>query len=274
LIAAARDLTNVADRYKSQLRTFAGETDMALSNVVLRSFLAAAAAITLVAGSASAVEVINTRSGQNGGVPGVAGQLDDTVRFLNGANPPGGPVSLFAFTPADFAGAASGPAATVINAHPAWSPGISDTQARWINWQADLILNPDGTVGGNGYGSPGSALYAVPFTVTTPGATFATLQLEMCIDDAHGDWFSGGANLDGLYINGITTGYQGGNFGTPTTTSMVIPVNTGLNYMYFYQRDVGVLVSGLIFSATITVPSPGVLGLVAAGGLVALRRRR
>jgi len=238
--------------------------------------VAAAVAIFAAAGSASAVEIITLRSGQNGGLPGVAGQSDDTVRFLNGANPPGGAVSASPFTVSDFAGAAGGPAATVINAHPAWTPGLSDTAARWVNWQADLIVNSDGSVSGTGYGSPGSALYAVPFMVTTPGGSLtASMSLEMAIDDAHGDWFSGGANPDGLYVNGISTGYQGGNYATPTFSTHTFPVNTGLNYLYFYQRDVGVLVSGLIFSSTITVlPAPGSAALLGIGGLMVMRRRR
>lgn len=232
-------------------------------------------ALLLSAGSASAVEVITLRSGQVGGLPGVAGQADDTVRFLNGANPPGGPVSLSPFTAADFAGAAGGPAATVVNAHPAWTPGISDPLARWINWKADLTVAPDGSVSGTGYGSPGSALYAVPFVVTTPGgALTATLALELAVDDAHGDWFVAGPNPDGLYVNGVSTGFQGGNYASPTLHFQNITVNTGLNYLYFYQRDLGVLVSGLIFSATITVPTPGAAALLGLGGLVAVRRRR
>jgi hypothetical protein len=227
-------------------------------------------------GTALAVEVITLRSGQVAGSPGVAGQSDDIVRFLNGANPPGGQVSASPFTAADFAGAAGGPAATVINAHPAWTPGLSDPAARWINWQADLTYNSDGTVSGTGYGSPGSALYAVPFMVTTPGgALSATMTLELAVDDALGDWFVAGPNPDGMYLNGVTTGYQGGNYATPTFSSHTFTVNTGLNHLYFYQRDLGVLVSGMIFSATITVvPAPGAAAVLGIGGLMATRRRR
>lgn len=231
-------------------------------------------ALALAAGQASAIEVITLRSGQVAGSPGVAGQSDDIVT-VNPNNPPGGPVSPSPFTPADFSAAATGAAATVINPHPAWTPGLSDTLARWINWQADLQVAPDGSLFGTGYGSPGSALYAVPFNVTTPLATTATLSLELAVDDALGDWYVAGPNPDGLYVNGVTTGYQGGNYATPTFHSQSIPVTTGLNYLYFYQRDLGVLVSGLIFSATITVvPAPAGLGLIAAGGLIATRRRR
>lgn len=230
------------------------------------------AAVALLAGQASA-EVITLRSGQVGGLPGVAGQSDDIIT-VHPNNPPGGAVSPSPFTPADFAAAVSGASAQVINPYSVWTPGISDPLARWINFHADIQQNPDGTVGGTGYGSPGSALYAVPFVVTTPLATSAVLQLELAVDDSFGDWFVSGPNPDGLYINGVTTGFQGGNYATPTLHTQVIPVATGLNYLYFYQRDVGVLVSGLIFSATLTVPAPAGLGLLAAGGLLVSRRRR
>lgn len=231
------------------------------------------AALMLAAGHAAAVEVITLRSGQVAGSPGFAGQSDDIVT-VHPNSPPGGAVSPSPFTATDFAAAASGAAAKVINPHPAWTSGISDPLARWINWQADLQINSDGTVSGTGYGSPGSALYAVPFVVTTPLATSATLQLELAVDDALGDWFVSGPNPDGLYVNGLTTGYQGGNYASPTLHTQTIPVSTGLNYLYFYQRDLGVLVSGLIFSATITVPTPAGLGLLAASGMLLARRRR
>lgn len=243
---------------------------MAQRELVVR--IAMVGAMLLMAGQALG-EVITLRSGQVGGLPGVAGQADDIVT-VHPNSPPGGAVSASPFTASDFAAAAAGASATVINAHPAWTPGISDPLARWINWQADIQFNSDGTVSGSGYGSPGSALYAVPFVVTTPLATSATLQLELAVDDALGDWFVTGPNPDGLYINGATTGFQGGNYATPTLHTQSIPVTTGLNYLYFYQRDLGVLVSGLIFSATITVPSPTGIGLLAAGGLFAARRRR
>ena len=230
-------------------------------------------AVAGLASQALGAEVITVRSGQVGGLPGLAGQADDIVTNLPN-NPPGGQVSASPFTPADFAGAVSGPAAQVINAYSVWTPGLSDPLARWINWSADITPQPDGTVSGTGYGNPGSALYAVPFVVTTPGATFATLNLELAVDDALGDWFVAGPNPDGLYINGVSTGYQGGNYATPTFHTQVIPVSTGLNYLYFYQRDLGVLVSGLIFSATLTVPAPGAMALLGMGGLVAVRRRR
>lgn len=235
-------------------------------------------AMTVVFGAsltAHGVEVITVRSGQVGGLPGLAGQPDDIVTFLP-SNPPGAAISATPFTALDFAGASGGPAARVINPYtPFWTPGISDPAARWINFDG-TFANADGTAG-SGYGLPGSCLYAVPFTITTVGITSATISLEFAVDDYLGDQLFGGGNPAGLYINGISTGYDGGNYGAPTTHFQAITpmVSTGLNYIYLYQRDAGVTVSGLIFSARIEViPAPGSLALAGLGVLTALRRRR
>jgi len=240
-------------------------------------FTTVSVAILLSAAAATQAEVINLRSGQVGGVPGLAGQSDDIVRYLTN-NPPGAAISATPFTPGQFLGAATGPAATVINAHPAWTPGISDPAARWINFGADLTLDPiSGTMIGTGYGLPGSALYAVPFFVTTAGAVGGFMNLEFAVDDSGGDLFFGGGNPDFLYVNGAGAwATLLGNFGAPTTHSQFIPFTQGLNYIYLYQRDAGVLVSGTIFSITIdvVVPTPGGAALLGLGSLLAFRRRR
>lgn len=233
-------------------------------------------AVALVAGLASAAsaEIINLRSGQVGGVPGLAGQNDDIVTYLPN-NPPGSFISPVPFTPGDFAGAAGGPSAVVINPHPAWTSGISDPLARWINYQADLQVDPTGTVSGTGYGSPGSALYAVPFFVTTPGATGGFLNMEFAVDDTGGDLIFGGGNPAFLYVNGVSTGYSGGNYASSTFHNQFISFTSGWNYLYLYQRDAGILVSGTIFSVVIdVVPAPGATALLGLGALVAVRRRR
>ncbi|MBX3360621.1 MAG: hypothetical protein KF705_04150 [Phycisphaeraceae bacterium] len=238
--------------------------------------IAASLALAALAGAASAApQIINLRSGQVGGLPGLAGQQDDIVTFLPN-NPPGAAISASPFTTTDFAGAASGPSASVINPVWAWTPGLTDPLARWINFDG-FFTNPDGTPG-VGWGAPGSCLYAVPFNISLSSITNATLSLEFAVDDYLGDHpFYGGGNQAGLYINGMSTGYDGGNFVSSTFHFQNITsfVNPGLNYLYFYQRDIGVSVSGLIFSARITViPAPGAATLVGVGGLVAFRRRR
>lgn len=232
--------------------------------------------IVAVAGAAHTAHAapIVVRSGQVGGSPGLPGQFDDIVTYLPN-NPPGGQISASAFTAADFAGAVAGPAAELIVAHPAWTPGISDPAARWINWQADRQANPAG--GPPSFlGNPGSSLYAVPFFVPGSGVLSAALTLELAVDDSLGDWFVSGPNPAGVYINGTPLPlYTAANYATPTTYSTTINVNGGAtNYLYFYQRDLGVLVSGIIFSASINVPTPGAAAVLGLGGLALARRRR
>lgn len=201
------------------------------------------------------VETITVRSGQVGGVPGTVGAPDDIVRFNPGGNPSSSPLLPVPFTPAFFAATALGSPATVISPHPVWFPALpTDPLARWI----DFALLPSG----GGLGEDGSALYAVPFMVTSTTITSATIKVEGGADDAVGDACCGGPNPAGLYINTVSTGFQliydpatAFNFAVPRThfqdiTGLITP---GLNYLFFYQRDGAGAVSGLIFSATITV---------------------
>ena len=226
--------------------------------------LLSAAVVLALSGTAGA-ELITIRSGQVGGVPGLAGQADDTVRYLNN-NPPGAPISGSPFTPADFAGALGGAPASVINPIGPWTPTISDPAARWINFAAD----PQ-----SGFGSSGSSLYAVPFFVTTPGATGASFTIEFAVDDGGGDFLWGGPNPSFLYVNGADTGYTGGNYGAPTIHAQFVFLSSGWNTIYLYQRDQGLGVSGLIFSMTLNVvPAPGAAALLGLGALCAIRRRR
>jgi len=240
-----------------------------------RTIIALSAVLVLAGAATVNAELISLRSGQVGGLPGLAGQSDDTVRFLNN-NPPGAPISASAFTVADFAGADSGAAAQVINPFGPWTPGISDPLARWINFNADIQQNPDGTTSGSGFGLSGSSLYAVPFFVTTASATGGFLNMEFAVDDSGGDLLFGGGNPDFLYVNG--TGVYAtvlGNFGASTFQSQFISFGPGWNSLYLYQRDAGVVVSGTIFSVTIDViPAPGAAALLGMGGLAAVRRRR
>lgn len=242
-----------------------------------QSTLAVSAVLLLTAaGGIAQAEVVTIRSGQSGGVPGVAGQLDDTVRYNPAYNPSGTYISLTPFGAADFAGAATGPAAVVINPHPAWTSGLgSDPLARWINHTVDLQPNADGTVSGSGQGIPGSCLFAVPFFVNTPGATGGYLTMDYAVDDVGGDQGYGGGNPDFLYINGNPTGYSGGNYLGDSVSNLFIPFSQGWNVLYMYQRDVGAVVSGTIFSLSIeVVPAPSAAAALSLGGLAAMRRKR
>jgi hypothetical protein len=224
----------------------------------------------------SAIEVITVRSGQSGGVPGAPGSPDDIVNFNPWGNPVGLPVLGAAFAAADYAATDAGPSAKVITPIPQWMGGavapLSDPLARWINFE----IEPS-----SGWGTPGSALYSVPFFINTASFTNATLVVEGGVDDWLGDALGGGPNPDGLYVNGVPSGLStltaaDFNFGVPTTHVVDITANVapGQNYLYFYQRDGGAGVSGLIFSATITVvPEPTSLVLMAIGFVLVVNRR-
>jgi hypothetical protein len=136
--------------------------------------------VSAMAGQALAVETITLRSGQVGGLPGVATQLDDIVTF--GATVTTGPLSASPFTAADFNGSSAN-TAVVINPYFVWTPSLTfDPQARWIGTGLynQPGLPPD-------LGAPSSALYRVPFTVTTATITSASLSIAWACDDALGD---------------------------------------------------------------------------------------
>lgn len=235
-----------------------------------RALFGLACAITAsVTSSAFAVEIVNLRSGWVSGSPGAYPQFEDDITCW--AGPGGTALSGSAFTAADFNAAATGPLSRVISsASLPWIATLpADPQARWINSAAYS----------NGWGSPASVLYAVPFTVTTSSITSATLTVHWAADDTLGGLLAGSdPNQMGVYINGVATTIAGGNFASQTSAINVNVtglVNTGANTMYFYQRDIGVGVAGLIFSATYTIlPTPGTAGLLACGGLAAVSRRR
>jgi hypothetical protein len=234
-------------------------------------YLVWAIAIALVMPAMTpAVELITVRSGQSGGIPGSPGSSDDIVTYNPWGNPGGLPVLGTAFTATDFAATAGGSSAVVISPVGAWMGGavapLSDPLARWINFGNS-----------SGIGTPGSALYAVPFTIQSTSFSQVLLSIEGGVDDALGDAYSGDSpNVEGLYVNGTTLpsslttiAFNIGTFNFLAPSSHVVDITAyvapGLNHFYLYQRDVGVSVSGIIFSATISViPEPGSLALVAA----------
>lgn len=241
-------------------------------------------AVRLVAGlvmlgagltSSASAETIILRSGQVGGVPGTVGQPDDIMTWGGAVFAPG-PLSASPFTAADFNNTVSSPA-VVVQPHPAWVPGLSfDPLARWVGTRLFSSTFP--------YGATSSTLYRVPFTVTTTGITSAFITIAWACDDGLGDLLYGGANPVGAYLRdgfgNVTalTPVAGLGFGSQslvTGYNITGAITTGLNELFLYQRDQGGAPSGTIFSAEIVVvPTPGAMGLLGLGGLLASRRRR
>lgn len=207
-----------------------------------------------VAHLARAVEIIQLRTGQVGGVPGTCSGLDDSWTYNSTAMQScPQPFRNGPFTAADFAGAVAGPQAQVVThvGNGSWMASLAfDPLARWIDW---LPV-------GNCWGFAASVLYAAPFTVNTPntgcGLT-ATIEICWAVDDYLGDPV--GPNTIGIYLNGtpLDPGFSGGNYAEETCyTQYNVPVNNGLNRLYAYQRDGACSISGLLLSARITVNPP------------------
>lgn len=188
--------------------------------------------------SVFADQTIALRSG-NGPVPG----SDSAIHMLLG--PPNSAFFSTAFTAANFTSARSGPAAFIINNHPAWKPTLtSDPLARWISTRAD------------GASEGGTALYAIDFTITDPIITSATLDFRFLVDNELGDTLK-----QGLFINGsplipskrlgvVATYFQvDQSFPTFNITSLVHP---GVNTLYINSVDRGGP-AGLQFTAVIGV---------------------
>lgn len=217
----------------------------------------------------SLAETITLRSGydETAGTPLSPGQLDTNVTYFA---KPGSttPLSTSPFS-AEYGWAAGGSPAVVVNPYPGWIPSISDSDARWINFEI-----------ANGYGRSGTALYAIPFTVTTPSPTFATLYFRWAVDDTTGDQTAPGnyhgPNPYGLYLNGAPLSYLPfGRFNMEQNTAIspIYNVVTGTNILYVYQRDLHYQASGLIFSTTIEVaPEPASCVLLGLVGLLMRRR--
>jgi hypothetical protein len=202
--------------------------------------LAAAA----VAAPSQAVEVIQIRSGQSGGVPGTCGQSDDTFHMLVGTC--GTALSAAAFGP-EFGLAQAGPFAKVIDPlTPIWVGGLQcDAKARWVSAAPVFCGFPQG-------GTDQSILYAHQFTVQTAGNPTCHLEVCWAVDDGLGDQWGPPYNPQGVYVNGTPVAISGGAYTPETVASQNVALQTGTNWIYFYQRDAGCAVAGLIVSATIT----------------------
>jgi hypothetical protein len=172
-------------------------------------------------------------------------------------------------TPADFAAAASGPAAFIIAPHPAWIPSLpANPSALWLG------TNPNASAGGN------TALYAISFTLPF-NVSSASLDFFFAVDDVLGT----GAN-QGIYLNGIAAGPSGGEFTAQyeiSNPSVGGSLHAGTNTLYINATN-GSGPAGLIFSATIVTqdiiptgtpePSSFLLTLTSAGLWLGLRLKK
>lgn len=193
-------------------------------------------------------EVIDLRSG-NGNV----GFPDAAIRYSDG--PAAQPLSNAVFTLFDFATAASGPSARVVN-NAVWAPSLGqDPQAKWVSSTfTPLSGNP---------GAPRSALFAHPFTVNTCAGDIkkATLTIHYHADDGLGDPVGGGPNPLGVYLNtqaipgtaGDISTWPGTNVKTITIANVAPYLLSGQNTLYLYQRDRNNGISGVMYSARITI---------------------
>lgn len=210
----------------------------------IRSWRVFLTVFTLVAlgalgtGTATATEVIVMRSGN-----APVGNPDPLITMLAGSGAT--PLSGNPFTPADFDLACDVTPAIVTQPHPNWLQHLEcDPAAQWI--------------GTDGVATPASALYCYTFRIATECIAQANLSFCWATDDVLGDAISGGPNPDGVYLNGVpvSPSIAGGNYASDTVapltdvTSLVAP---GTNRLEVYNRDLGFVVSGVIFSATLEI---------------------
>lgn len=227
-----------------------------------------ALAASLLTHTAFAAEIRVLRSGTVSGVPGTPGPFggpaDDNLTFFTGTACCV-PLSAGAFTPADFASARTGPPAVLVWGEiPPWIASLPcDPDARWV-WTSQ-------TVSFSGGRPPYSTLFAYPFTITTPNATAANINICWASDDTLGD--PSGPNSIGVYLGApaaagipLPSTFAGGSFAAQTIAATNVPIATGQNWLYFYARDTAGSVAGLIFSATVEVLSSGPPGTVGCCG--------
>ncbi len=198
-------------------------------------FALLAAGLSLLAAPASAV-VITLKSGN-----AAPGNPDPLITYVDLATSCGLGYPT-AFTAAEFTAALAGPQATVIGfPHPAWQTSIPcDPSAAWV--------------GRDNFGTPMSALYAMEFDLGDP-CCFTKATLDFCwgVDDALGD----AINPAGIYLNGTPlAAVQGGSLASQTEVNgmdVTSLVHCGRNTLHIYDRDLGCVISGIIFSAKLDV---------------------
>src|SRR5450755_1384592 len=221
------------------------------SSIVIRiaAFLLASASLSL--GSVALAEVVVLQSGfdEQNSVPWGYGQLDVGLTYITTGTANSGFAN--SFTASDFAAAQAGPSAytkapLTQGNFPIYVPSLFAPypSAQWVN----IVTNPL---------VARTMLYAMPFQLTTTNITSGSLSLKWAVDDSLGDPASSGPNPVGVYLNGqpVPTAISGGGFGFNSTAfdpNIGPLLQTGQNWIYFYQRDINAGASGLMFGATIT----------------------
>lgn len=197
----------------------------------------------------AANEVIDLRSGN-----GTWGGLDSAISCLAGA--PASPMSPLGNS--EFAAAAGGPQAFVVW-NGSWASTLpQDPQARWVS--ATQAAAPHVTQPGPAR----TALFAHPFTVNTCSSDLvhASLVLHYHADDGLGDpQPGGGPNPMGLYLNGTALPGTAGDISSwPATNVKTIQLGNiapyllnGSNVLYVYVRDRNSGISGVMYSARISI---------------------
>lgn len=167
------------------------------------------------------------------------------------------------FTESDFSSSRVGQSAYIVPSYliPGWIPdGSTSPDALWINC--------------NEGPAPGSALYAIPFSLTE--TQNVNLDFRWAIDNGLGDPINSGLFVNGTAVSGKNSAYSAEFYSVHQLlnidiTPYVIP---GLNYLYVYQYDLGAA-SGSQFTAVVTAtPEPATLLLFGLGGLLVMRRQK
>ncbi len=170
--------------------------------------------------------------------------------ILTWSGPPLAPLSSNPFGPGEFNNARFSPYVAVVpNSIPqGWCQSLPcDPLAGWVSVTSTSVAQ--------------SALYAHPFTVTTCQNNIKRVKLDICFcaDDSLGDNTAyGGPNPSGLYLNGHAIPMSGvfGGWASSTSFSTYVPANwllNGGNVLYLYNRDTLGLLSGVLYSAKITI---------------------